>query len=225
MLIGAVLPCFAQHGPIGRAIKATQVTADPSEMEYTTNTVVQKILEDIDDRFGATMPGTNIANAVYNPSTLTWTVDPDYYFSLLSQNTMVAVRNTDITNGPAGGWGVVDDYDAAIGATNLFSLEEGVFTVDQPGYYGVSVTFSTERSVPGDLETEWGFSVVSSTSFTPAVQFQTITEEGFSAGSGYVVIKAEKNDTFYVIYHNGDPVSPLNKIIRVIFCINLLSTY
>lgn len=72
MLIGAVLPCFAQHGPIGRAIKATQVVADPADMSYTTNTVVQEILEDIDDRFGATMPGTNIANSAYNPSTLTW---------------------------------------------------------------------------------------------------------------------------------------------------------
>ena len=72
VLLCAGLSCLAQHGPIGRAIKATQVVADPADMSCTTNTVVQKILEDIDDRFGVTMPGTNIANAVYNPSTLTW---------------------------------------------------------------------------------------------------------------------------------------------------------
>ena len=120
---------------------------------------------------------------------------------------------------------MVDDYDAAIGATNLFSLEEGVFTVDQPGYYGASVSFTTLREVPGDMETEWGFSVGSSTSFTPSVTFQTITEEGYAAGSGYTVFKAEKNDTFYVFYRNEDPVSPANKIIRVIFSMNLLSTY
>ena len=72
VLLCAGLSCLAQHGPIGRAIKATQVVADPADMSFTTNTVVQEILEDIDDRFGATMRGTNIANSAYNPSTLTW---------------------------------------------------------------------------------------------------------------------------------------------------------
>ena len=72
VLLCAGLSCLAQHGPIGRAIKATQVVADPAGMSYTTNTAVQKILEDIDDRFGVTMPGTNIANSTYNPSTRTW---------------------------------------------------------------------------------------------------------------------------------------------------------
>jgi len=79
VLLCAGLSCLAQHGPIGRAIKATQVVADPADMSYTTNTVVQEILEDIDDRFediddrfGVTMRGTNIANSAYNPSTRTW---------------------------------------------------------------------------------------------------------------------------------------------------------
>ena len=79
VLLCAGLSCLAQHGPIGRAIKATQVVADPADMSYTTNTVVQEILEDIDDRFediddrfGVTMRGTNIANSAYDPSTLTW---------------------------------------------------------------------------------------------------------------------------------------------------------
>jgi len=79
VLLCAGLSCLAQHGPIGRAIKATQVVADPADLSYTTNTVVQEVLEDIDDRFediddrfGVTMPGTNIANSAYNPSTLTW---------------------------------------------------------------------------------------------------------------------------------------------------------
>ena len=72
VLLCAGLSCLAQHGPVGRAIKATQVVADPADLSYTTNTVGQEILEDIDDRFGATMPGTNIVNAAYDPSTLTW---------------------------------------------------------------------------------------------------------------------------------------------------------
>ena len=50
VLLCAGLSCLAQHGPIGRAIKATQVVADPADMSYTTNTVVQKILEDIASR-------------------------------------------------------------------------------------------------------------------------------------------------------------------------------
>lgn len=53
MLIGAVLPCFAQHGPIGRAIKATQVLLDGSKITHTTNVVLQPVAEDFDAALGS----------------------------------------------------------------------------------------------------------------------------------------------------------------------------
>lgn len=173
MLIGAVLPCFAQHGPIGRAIKSTQVTADPSEMEYTTNTVVQEILEDISDQFGVVdatfMKGTNIKDAVYNADTLTWgglmkgtnIEDAVYNPTNLTWEGLVAGARLNFTTNIAGIWYRINDinptkYTYLYGGVDNVVLPDMVDTYRQLKPGPNSYDWNFEIEAPSDAEGWWG---------------------------------------------------------------------
>ena len=171
MLIGAVLPCFAQHGPIGRAIKSTQVTADPSEMEYTTNTVVQDILEDISDQFGVVdatfMKGTNIEHASYHGDTLTWgglmkgtnIEHASYNPTNLTWEGLVAGDRLNFTTNIAGRWYRINDINPTkytyLRTSNVV-IPDAVDTYRQLKPGPNSYDWNVESEAPSDAVGWWG---------------------------------------------------------------------